>query len=628
MRTDKNKIYFKKGDLFGEWTLVKFLNKGGHGEVWEVENKRNEKAAIKLLRTVKAVSYNRFRDEIEVVKKNADINGLLPIKDCHLPINIKGSIPWYIMPLATPLQKHLNKEDTISIIKKFISLATTLIDLHTRKISHRDIKPGNLFFLNGIPCFGDFGLVDYPDKKDLTQKGEPVGPKWTVAPEMKRDAKRAEGTSADIYSFAKTIWIFLTKQNKGFDGQYSKETIIALDNFLPNIYTTPLDTLLYKCTDNDPLKRPTINEFQEGLKAWLKANEDYQTRNKLQWIDIQKEFFPSNIPNRVVWEKAETIVNILKKLALTEDLCHVFIPTGGGSDLIGAYLSYEENCIELDFGHTLICKPRRLVFESFDNDEEWNYFRLECDKLETSSYYQDSLDRETLTELKPLLYTDANCYEYNDFDGKRMPKNARLVDRILYECSFVIFRKTSTYNKVPATYDARHNKMTTDRFRSYIEDAVKALAGNKQISRKQSKQIKIIKPYNYRTKKRILTEYEIQLVNEVISLANLRDAESIEIDKKYNMEDGLMLHDPKSIDYVFETRKKEKDLEGFLNQLSEKQLLLIAAVMYGGRNSSPPWGTPLDEMIDSLNNITDLVESITEKVSLVEYLNKGIELYK
>jgi hypothetical protein len=38
---------------------------------------------------------------------------------------------------------------------------------------------------------------------------------------------------------------------------------------------------------------------------------------------------------------------------------------------------------------------------------------------------------------------------------------------------FVIFQKTSMYNRIGATYDGRHNQMTTDEFRHYIIEKVR-----------------------------------------------------------------------------------------------------------------------------------------------------------
>lgn len=47
-----------------------------------------------------------------------------------------------------------------------------------------------------------------------------MGAVFTISPEMKRNPKEADGKKADVFSLAKTLWMFLTKDEKGFDGVY------------------------------------------------------------------------------------------------------------------------------------------------------------------------------------------------------------------------------------------------------------------------------------------------------------------------------------------------------------------------------------------------------------------------
>lgn len=596
--------------------------------MWEVANAYKKKAALKLLLTPKLRQYARFRDEVEVVRANSDVPGLLPILDRNLPADLQGSTPWYVMPLAEPLQRHLANSDAMTVVGNFISLSATLAELHRRKISHRDIKPGNLLRLEDRPYIGDFGLVDYPDKEDVTLKGESIGPKWTMAPEMRRNAEKADGIPADVYSLAKTMWILLTKQNKGFDGQYSNDSTMGLKEFQPSIYVAPLDRLLLECTDNDPGKRPRMDQFQDRLKEWLIADRDFHVRNSSQWKDIQNDIFPLVTPARAIWENLDSIVAILKILSHVGQLNHMFMPTGGGNDLLDARRSHEDGCIELDFGYVLICKPKRLVFESFDHDEEWNYFRLECEELQPTPYYSTNGAKEYLTELEPLLYTDANCAEFNDFNGEELAVGARAITRILSKGSFVIFRKTSTYNNVTSTYDARHNKMTAEEFRSYIGNTIKELSRGVNQTKKEVKPIRIVRPDRYRAKRRLLTESEKQLLDKVISLAEESEAEDVELQRKHNVEHGLKLSDKSSYDYFSEARPKADAFENFLADLPGGQVLLVAAVMYAGRDAFPPlWGPPLDLLMESLAGEADLASTIAEKASVGEYLKAGMELY-
>src|SRR5699024_5316238 len=112
---------------------------------------------------------------------------------------------------------------------------------------------------NGNYCFGDFGLVDYPDKEDLTATRESVGPRNTIAPEMKNDAKNSDGKKADVYSLAKTLWMLLTKSPYGFEGTYDESSkIMGLNKFYPNQHLVELNALLYDSTREEPDLRPTM----------------------------------------------------------------------------------------------------------------------------------------------------------------------------------------------------------------------------------------------------------------------------------------------------------------------------------------------------------------------------------
>ena len=194
------------------------MDGGGNANVFVAENARGEEVAIKILREEsgngkKAVKRNRkkrirFKIETEMVVGIQDeIKGVIPIFSYGLP-DEKTKKYWYAMPIAIPLEDKLKEvkslEDKVNCV---LELARTLEALHKKDIVHRDIKPKNIYFYNGKYCLGDFGLVDYPEKRDLTSLQEAVGPKATMAPEMRYNAKNADGKKADVYSLAKTLWI-------------------------------------------------------------------------------------------------------------------------------------------------------------------------------------------------------------------------------------------------------------------------------------------------------------------------------------------------------------------------------------------------------------------------------------
>jgi serine/threonine protein kinase len=486
------KRQFKKGQKFGDWTLISYLGGGGNGEVWTCQNSINENRAIKLLKKIKPKAYSRFSDETNVIDRNSDIEGIISIINKHLPEKLEGEIPFYVMPLAESAERKLNQKSIEEKINAILQVAETLSKLHERKIYHRDIKPDNILFYNSRYSLVDFGLVDYPNKKEVSLNNEEIGPKWTMAPEMKRESSTADASKADIYSLAKTLWIFLTDRKKGFDGQYSIESIIALKKYYPESYTSPIDNLLISSTDNDPLKRPSIKEFVEILHNWKKLNADFHKRNQQQWFEIQAKLFPTAIPKRVIWEDINDIVKVLKIVCSFDNLNHVFFPGHGGLDLDDVRLSYEEGGIELDFQLINIVKPKRLLFESFGYDHEWNYFRLETEGLKPSSFhdlaegedpYDIQFDCEEVSELSPGEY-----YPYYILNDRSQYQNHYLLTKFSrhvtrwFRGSFVIFCKRSVYNLTSATYDGRHNKMTTDEFRAYIQHSVDAIKKKNELA--------------------------------------------------------------------------------------------------------------------------------------------------
>lgn len=472
----------KKDEIFGKWRLVQYLGGGGNGEVWKCIDSEGNERAIKLLKSVKEKAYQRFLDETSILSQNADIEGIIPIIDSYLPKEIEKSTPYYVMPVAELAEKVLKNKSIEEIIDAFIQITETLSKLHERGISHRDIKPANFLYYNDRFVLADFGLVDYPEKKDISVKSEEIGAKWTMAPEMKRESHKADGTKADIYSLAKTLWIMLTKNSKGFDGQYSPLSIINLRQFHKEIYTAPIDSLLTASTDNDPNQRPSASTFIEELHDWKVLNEDFHERNLEQWFEIQNQLFPSAFPKRVIWEDIHDIIKILKVICSYDNLNHLFYPSGGGNDLVDVRLSNEEDCIELDFQLISVVKPKRLLFESFGYDPEWNYFRLETYELqpavpieveEGEEPYHKRYNYEAVSELYPGGYYPYHILEDRAYYAEQYPitEESRQLTRYL-RGSFVIFNKRSPYNLEPSTYDARHDKMDTEEFRDYIQRQV------------------------------------------------------------------------------------------------------------------------------------------------------------
>ncbi|MBD2843767.1 protein kinase [Paenibacillus sp. IB182496] len=168
--------------------------------------------------------------------------------------------------------------------------------LHEKGIVHRDIKPSNIYYYNDVWVFGDFGLVDYPEKTDLTEKGESVGPKNTIAPEMKRDAINANGKPADVYSLAKTFYFIVG------GGFMIKRSISFLFIFM---------LFLTGCTTYKNVKTEQLTDFKKSVRTEYKEIADLKIQmapTRVAFNYYLKENTDKEVSEKIFIETRELIL--------------------------------------------------------------------------------------------------------------------------------------------------------------------------------------------------------------------------------------------------------------------------------------------------------------------------------
>jgi hypothetical protein len=106
---------------------------------------------------------------------------------------------------------------------------------------------------------GDLGLIDFPDKRDITREGAKLGPSNFVAPEMIESPETADGAPADVFSLGKTIWVLVSGQNWPPQGELRVDReAAALGQFLVDGREPFLSSLLERMTLDSPGDRPTM----------------------------------------------------------------------------------------------------------------------------------------------------------------------------------------------------------------------------------------------------------------------------------------------------------------------------------------------------------------------------------
>lgn len=467
------------GKTIGKWQVIKEIGRGGNGIVFLVAHKEKNYALKTLSHFGKQKPYARFRDEIKALQNLTEVDGIIKLIDYSLPEKPSNiNPPFYVMPLGTPLLDYVKNKSPEVVFDFFIEIASTLEILHAAEYTHRDIKPDNIIIIDDKPKLSDFGLVSFPDKQDLTKKDEKLGPAKTIAPEMKWNSSTAEFKKADVYSLAKTLWIAVTGNKNGFEGQYSKNSSLAIKNYVTLVvnqntvigkwyYHTLvlLDHLLIRATDNNPELRPSTIEFKEQLLNWHESNKNFFKGNPIDWKEIIDELFPHAIPTKCEWEEPHLITKVLQFFTNYNNLNYCFLPFSGGNSLDTVQLASKNIVIN----NNTILEPEKLIFYN-PGAYEWCYFRL---------IVKDSIP---YTKAETKQFEQYKCDENYNFIGEAdFDEGGPHLLRYLHG-SFIIIQRTSPINSLPGKYkdfwidghSGLHDKIPCSEYNSVITAFCKA----------------------------------------------------------------------------------------------------------------------------------------------------------
>lgn len=257
------------GDRVGPWKLVARLGRGGNSEVWRATSDTQQGEAALKIPNAGRNSMRRFGGELTLLKKLAGMKGIIPL---IAGANDEGQIPWLAMPIAQPIDSALDDDDPLFVLKGVIQILETLTILHESGISHRDIKPDNIYLLEANWVLADFGIASFPGKEAMTEAGRKLGPMFYIAPEMLNSPDTADGRAADVYSLAKTLWVLLSGQTYPPPGeQRAAVEGLRISSYVDLPCGRRLDDLLESCTQHDPAKRPTAASAGASLIGILES---------------------------------------------------------------------------------------------------------------------------------------------------------------------------------------------------------------------------------------------------------------------------------------------------------------------------------------------------------------------
>ena len=263
----------QKGDVVDGWKLIRTLGEGGNAVVWRARDKTAAEVALKLLKPPeKAERYDRFAREVAVhLDSLRDVEGVVPLIDANVPTgDVIETVPRLAMPIAEPLTDHLGDRPAVdSVVGTISQIADTLAYLLSQfAISHRDIKPTNLFWWNDRAAIGDFGLVAVPGGSGLTDDARDLGPRDFLPPEMRAGNEAREGPPADVFELALTTFLLLGGEPPR-DGLRPEIESHSLTRVCGDPALAGLDRILSRATTYEPTERLSMADYASDLRAWL-----------------------------------------------------------------------------------------------------------------------------------------------------------------------------------------------------------------------------------------------------------------------------------------------------------------------------------------------------------------------
>jgi protein-disulfide isomerase len=149
----------------------------------------------------------------------------------------------------------------LGLVRKLLE---PLAAAHSHGVVHRDLKPDNVFVLDGEPDrvkLLDFGIARNHEAPEITAAGIALGTPHYMSPEQAMDVRKCEASS-DVWSVGVMLYEALSG-TRPFRGDSSHAVAVAicthdhepLSSVVPDI-DSRLSMLVDRCLDKEPSRRP------------------------------------------------------------------------------------------------------------------------------------------------------------------------------------------------------------------------------------------------------------------------------------------------------------------------------------------------------------------------------------
>jgi serine/threonine-protein kinase len=281
------------------------------------DTKYGRQVAIKVLRpdVAQSIGADRFLREITIAARLSHPH-IVPLVDS----GEADGLLFYVSPYLKggSLRERLDREGRLAVadvLRIAREVASGLDYVHRSGFVHRDVKPANILFADGLALLADFGVAHaYREHgfEVLTEGGIAVGTPAYMSPEQASGEMNLESRS-DEYSLACVVYEMLAGVPP-FAGGSARATMARQVTEAPRSVRalrpeTPsaLDRALRKALAKDPSGRfPSTVEFAEALEAELERVRPARTRSiaVLPFVnaspDPETEYFSDGVTDELI----------------------------------------------------------------------------------------------------------------------------------------------------------------------------------------------------------------------------------------------------------------------------------------------------------------------------------------
>jgi len=256
-----------------KYKIIKPLNSGAFGTVYEIETDDNMRYALKEVKNLNITNKQRFEREIKILSQLNHPN-IVKILKWNIGGDAPNFTPYYIMEYlgGGSLRQHMDEkfssderyvfERNWTINRIILPTCNALAQAHSSKIFHRDLKPDNIMYTD--PNKAEIKITDWGLGKDINREslaltaaagGEIGGTPGYCSPEQWFALDDLIDGRTDIFSVGIIFYEMMTRiRPPSYDNKMNRPPVDPPSKYHSTI-SRKLDQCIMKMIDLKPKNR-------------------------------------------------------------------------------------------------------------------------------------------------------------------------------------------------------------------------------------------------------------------------------------------------------------------------------------------------------------------------------------